>query len=121
MRMSVRIIVTSAVLCLAATVSLAQLAPYSQDFETLNAADVDALGNDDWLVFGNVFALDWTYLYGYGPFGAPNDGAAFCAIVAGEGGAEQGTQQLSVFNDYNNTDHPTSWIESTSNTFLAPG
>ena len=90
----------------------AQLASYSQDFEGLNAADTGALAADGWLVFGNVFGLDWSYWYGYGPFPAPNDGSAFLAIATGEGGAPQGSQQLSIFSDYNNTDHPNAWIES---------
>jgi hypothetical protein len=81
------------------------LMPYSQDFEGLDQANVNALAEDGWLVFGNVFGPDGTYWYGYGVFPAPNDGSAFCAIVQGEGGAEQGAQQLSVFSDYNNTDH----------------
>ncbi len=78
---------------------------YGQDFEGLNQADTSALGNDGWLVFANVFGPDWSYWYGYGTFPAPNDGAAFCAIAAGEGGAQQGMQQLSVYSDYNNGDH----------------
>lgn len=90
--------------CLTPVASLA-LAPYSQDFELLDQGDVNALANDGWLVYGNVFSPEWIYWYGYGPFPAPNDGAAFCAIVIGEGGAGQGTQQLSVFSDYNNPDH----------------
>lgn len=81
------------------------LDPYSQDFEGLDQTDPDALANDGWLVFGNVFAPNGTYLYGYGPFPAPNTGAAFCQIVAGEGGPDQGTQQLVVFSDYENGDH----------------
>jgi hypothetical protein len=81
------------------------LTPYSQDFETLNQGDPAALADDGWLVFGNVFGPDWSYWYGYGVFPAPNDGAAFSAIALGEGGAEQGSQQLSVFSDYNNVDH----------------
>ena len=89
------------------------LGPYNQDFEGLNQADTAALGNDGWLVFGNVFGPDMAYWYGYGVFPAPNDGAAFCAIASGEGGAEQGAQQLVVFNDYNNTDHANgAFIES---------
>ncbi len=83
----------------------AALAPYSQDFEGLSQGDAGALAADGWLVFGNVFGPDWSYWYGYGPFPAPNDGAAFCAIAVGEGGAEQGAQQLVVFSDYNNANH----------------
>ncbi len=90
--------------CLVPATSLA-LTPYNQDFEGLDQGDVNALTDDGWLVFGNVFGPDGSYWYGYGPFGAPNDGAAFCAIVSGEGGPDQGMQQLSVFSDYNNGDH----------------
>jgi len=98
------IVVAVALACLVPAASLA-LMPYAQDFEALDQANTDALANDGWLVFGNVFAPDGAYLYGYGPFPAPNDGFAFCAIAAGEGGPDQGDQQLVVFSDYNNTDH----------------
>ncbi|MCP4292440.1 MAG: T9SS type A sorting domain-containing protein [bacterium] len=83
---------------------------YSQDFEALNAADVDALGDDDWLIFANVFdAVTGEFAYGYGPFSAPNNPSApaFCTIVTGEGGDEQGVQQISVFSDYENADAQT--------------
>ena len=81
------------------------LSMYSQDFEGLVQADTGALAADGWLVFGNVFGPDWSYWYGYGAYPAPNDGAAFCQIVIGEGGVDQGAQQLVVFSDYNNGDH----------------
>ncbi len=81
------------------------LAPYSQDFESLDQASPSALADDGWLIFGNVFSPGGDYLYGYGVFGAPNDGAAFCQIVLAEGGAEQGAQQFVSFSDYNNADH----------------
>ncbi|MCA9244158.1 MAG: PEP-CTERM sorting domain-containing protein [Phycisphaerales bacterium] len=86
--------------------AMADLANYSQDFESLNAADTGALAGDGWKVFGNVFdGTNGNYLYGYGVFPAPNDGAAFSAIATGEGGVDQGAQQLSIFSDYNNGDH----------------
>ncbi len=89
------------------------LIPYSQDFEGLSQGDTGALAADGWVVFGNVFGPDWSYWYGYGVFPAPNDGAAFSAIASGEGGAEQGAQQLVVFSDYNNTNHGDgAWIEA---------
>lgn len=79
---------------------------YRQDFEALDRTDTAALADDGWVVFGNVYDPgDQTFLYGYGPFIAPNDGAAFSAIVADQGGAPQGSQQLSVYSDYNNADH----------------
>jgi uncharacterized repeat protein (TIGR01451 family) len=88
---------------MSAVVIWAAVTPYTQTFEGLNQADTAALGNDGWIVFANVFSSGGGFLYNYGPFPAPNDGAAFCAIVTGEGGPAQGAQQLSVFSDYNNT------------------
>ena len=81
------------------------MTPYFQDFEGLNPADTAALSNDGWLVFGNVFDSEGGYLYGYGPFPAPNNGAAFCALETGQGGPDQGAVQLSVYSDYENGDH----------------
>ncbi len=97
-------IATTLLLCTSG-VALADLPAYSQDFEGLVQADPDALANDGWLVYGNVFDPAWNYLYGYGSFPAPNGGAAFCSIAAGEGGLDQGAQQLVVYSDYNNGDH----------------
>jgi hypothetical protein len=94
-----------ALAALLAAPALAQLAPYSQDFESLDQTAGDALANDGWLVFGNVFASGGGYLYGYGPFPAPNGGPGFCGIDVGQGGPAQGAQQLVVYNDYNNGDH----------------
>jgi hypothetical protein len=87
-------------------VAAVALSPYSQDFEGLDQTDITALDADGWIVYGNVYAPDGTtWLYGYGPFPAPNDGAAFCQIALGEGGVEQGAQQLNTFSDYLNLDH----------------
>ena len=86
-------------------ISQAALTSYSQDFEGLTQADPAALTNDGWLVFGNVFDSGGGYLYGYGPFAAPNGGPAFSAVAAGEGGVPQGAQQLVAYSDYNNGDH----------------
>lgn len=88
----------------------AQLAPYSQDFEGLDQANPDALGADGWLVFGNVFDGDGNYQYGYGVFPAPNPGGGFSAIDSGQGGPDQGAQQLAVYSDYNNGDHGKGWL-----------
>ncbi len=105
MRTRVNVFVAAAaLLCLVPSVVFA-LMPYSENFENLNQADTGALGAAGWLVYGNVFDPSFNYLYGYGVFPAPNDGAAFCAIASGEGGAGQGSQQLVVFSDYNNADH----------------
>ncbi len=96
----------AAFLVLTAVAGHAALLPYTQNFETLVQTDPAALANDGWVVYGNVFSPDHsTYLYGYGPFPAPNPGGGFCAIDVGQGGAQQGAQQLSVYSDYNNGDH----------------
>jgi len=102
-----RIFSSFAVAVLVGLIPVAGLAlgPYSQDFETLVQADPSALANDGWWVFGNVFDPAGGYLYGYGPFPAPNHNVAFCQIVIGEGGAEQGAQQLVVFSDYESEEH----------------
>jgi len=87
------------------------MSAYSQDFEALDAANVNALGDDGWLVFANVFdAMTGDWAYGYGPYPAPNNPSApaFSTIVVGEGGVEQGAQQISVFSDYENSDAQTS-------------
>ena len=116
MRRIVKAAAVAAVVMLAATVALwAAITPYFQDFEGLVQADTNALANDGWLVFGNVFDNNGNYIGGYGPFGAPNDGAAFCAIVIGEGGAAQGQQQLSVYSDYGNPDmNNLDWVIETN-------
>lgn len=85
--------------------AIADLTPYSQNFENLTLSDTAALTNDGWLVFGNVFESNGDYVYGYGTFPAPNAGNAFCSIASGEAGAAQGQQYLNVFSDYNNGDH----------------
>lgn len=98
--------VVAVVMSVAMVATWAAIVPYSQDFEGMDQADPNALSNDGWWVFGNVFGPDGTtYLYGYGPFPAPNGGPGFCAVAAGEGGAAQGAQQLVVYSDYNNPDH----------------
>ena len=93
----------------AAGTASADLVPYSQDFEALNALSPTALGDDGWLVGANVFDPAGNYLYNYFAFPAPNGntdggGYRFSAIATGEGGVDQGAQQMSVFSDYNNGD-----------------
>jgi hypothetical protein len=98
-----------------APASNAAVASYAQDFEAVNAADAAALGpfGENFKVFADVWgkagASNATvgtdiFLYSYGPFAAPNGGAAFSAVAGGEGGVNQGTQYLNVYSDYNNAD-----------------
>lgn len=89
--------------------TIAALVNYSQDFEGMHVADAAALGNDGWRIFANVYDTDKiSHLYDYGIFVAPNGGAGFSTITA-----VPGNQQLTVFSDYNNTDHGDGkWIEA---------
>ena len=73
---------------------------YEQDFNQLDINAADALTLDGWLVFGNVFNSGGVFLFGFGPFGAPNGGQGFSAIVNDQGGPGQEPQQLSVYSDY---------------------
>ncbi|MEC7232103.1 MAG: hypothetical protein VXW31_04115 [Planctomycetota bacterium] len=84
---------------------LESLAPYAQDFESLDAASPTALGDDGWKVFTNVFNPDGSYAYGYGVFDAPNGGAGWSAIHAGSGGSYQGAQAMNIYSEYGNGDH----------------
>jgi hypothetical protein len=99
------LIIAVAMFLLVSMTSQAQLSAYSQNFEGLAQADPDALGNNGWLYFANVWDSGWNYLYPYGPGPAPNGTPGFCSIATGQGGAPQGLQQLVVYSDYNNTDH----------------
>ena len=110
-------VVAALLICLVPVAAQAQLTEYTQSFEDLIQSDIFALGDDGWLVYGNVFDTDGeSYLYGYGPFAAPNDGAAFCQVDFNQGGIEQGFQQLVAFSDYNNADHALGYVIE-SNTF----
>ena len=81
---------------------------YNQNFEGMTPAQnavPNDLSNDGWLVGANVFNSGGGFVYNYFAFPSPNGGPAFAGVVAGEGGAGQGTNQLSIYNDYNNADH----------------
>ena len=100
----------SIALSLTASTGFAQLPSYSEDFEALDIGSASALGDAGWLVFANVFDGSFNYLYGYGPFPAPNGGPGFCAIATGQGGTDQGAQQIVTYSDYNNGDHGNGFI-----------
>jgi beta-glucanase (GH16 family) len=76
---------------------------YSTDFESADPAGSEI--GDGWTTFVNVFDGGGSFLYGYGTFPAPNGTGGISSIETGEGGAEQGTQYLNAFSDYNNGDH----------------
>jgi hypothetical protein len=104
-------IVSAALLLLAAPASWAQLSPYSQNFEALSQVSPTALSNVGFQVFGTVFDGNsggappyGVAKFGYGPFAAPNGGPSFSAVAVGEGGPPQGPttfQYLNVYSDYN--------------------
>jgi len=78
---------------------------YTEDFESLEQTSPTALGDAGWIVFANVFEANGTTLaYSYGTFPAPNGTPGFCAIDNGQGGPDQGDQQLVIYSDYDNQD-----------------
>ena len=79
---------------------------YAEDFESLLLTSPTALSDYDWLIFGQLFRSNGALRFTYGPYPAPNGGAAFSAVVTGEGGPDQGAQQLRVYSDYNCCDEP---------------
>jgi len=103
MKRNASAILAAALICVVAAAGFAQT-PYSQDFEGLAPVD-GSMAADGWLIFGNVFDPAGNYLYGYGVFPAPNNIGNWCDIVSGEGGPNQGAQQLVVYSDYANADH----------------
>jgi hypothetical protein len=99
------LVLAAALLCLTPVAGHAALSAYLGTFEGMGVGEIGApnsLSTDGWLAYGNVFTPAHVYDYGYGPYPAPNDGAAFCAVVTGQGGDLQGANQLSVYSDYNN-------------------
>ena len=73
---------------------------FEQDFEALNPAAPDALQIDGWLYFGNVFDGTGAFKFGFGPFPAPTTSGQISAVATGEGGPDQGANQLLVFSNY---------------------
>ena len=102
MKLNVKAVLLVALVVAMVPASVFALEAYSQDFASISPPAPGALLGDGWVVYANVFTSGGAYLYGYGTYAAPNDGAAFCAIAVGEGGGSQGMQQLSVYSDYNN-------------------
>jgi hypothetical protein len=93
-------------LALVSVSSHAALSNYTQNFENLDQLSESALADDGWLAYGNVYSPDdGTDLRGYGG-PAPNvqDFPGFSFIIDGQGGPEQGDQQLGVVSDYFNED-----------------
>ena len=95
--------------CLGSFSADAQLSNYSQDFESLDRNDPNALANDGWTLF--VASVDGTTAFPdftAGPFGAPNNISAPQVTVITEttgGDPPAGNQGLVVFSDYNSTLH----------------
>jgi hypothetical protein len=108
------VILTAALLIAAVpVVGIAQV-PYFQDFEALAPVD-GSLAGDNWLVYGNVFDPGWNWLWGHGPWPAPNNQTPgnWEDIVSGQGGPEQGEQQIVVYSDFQNGEHANgNWVES---------
>jgi hypothetical protein len=111
MKRSAVVMAAAAIVCMVPFAALAQT-PYTQNFEALAPVD-GSLAADGWQVFGNVFDPGGGYLYGYGPYPAPNNIGNWCDIVTGQGGPDQGNQQLVMYSDYANGDQAAgNYVES---------
>jgi exo-beta-1,3-glucanase (GH17 family) len=86
--------------CVNNVCELTLVCEYEQDFEALDPAASDALQSDGWLYFGNVFDGTGAFKFGFGPFPAPTTTGQISAIATGEGGPDQGANQLLVFSNY---------------------
>ena len=98
--------------------ALAQVVPYTQDFEGLTSAPEDptsVLASDGWKYFVNVFFSPGDLFFSYGG-SAPNVGTHMSAVVEGEGGPAQEMKQLSIFSDYLNAfaDHGSGYLVETN-------
>ena len=100
---AIAITALAVIACLLPAAAFAQTA-YTQDFEALAPVN-GALTADGWLVYGNIFDPAGNYLWGHGPWAAPNNIGNWCDIVTGEGGGAQESQQLVMYSDYGNADH----------------
>lgn len=107
MRWIVKTAVSAALVMIVATASgWAQIGTYTQDFESLGLPpDSTALSNDGWFYFVNVFDTGTCPAGAYTYNGPAPNGPQMSILVDDQGGAAQGTRQLSVFSDYANTDH----------------
>ena len=118
--MKLRVVARLAVVSMfvAPLASRADLSAYRQNFESLPAYEWNALGNDGWQVFGNVYSADGaTYLYGYGAYPAPNHTGGFSSIGFEFAGPQHGTQTMVVYSDYNNIEAQTSGQRVEANVF----
>jgi hypothetical protein len=84
------------------SVSSAALVSYSQNWESSVTTDGAAISSDGWVIgnFNVTTGGAW-----FENFPSPNCGDGGCngyaALVDGQGGAAQGSNQLSIFGDYN--------------------
>ncbi len=95
------------------------LSVYSQNFDSLAPAETNsnnALGDDGWLVFANVFNTDGSYAGGYGA-AAPNWFRSFSAV--GTGGSVPVTRTWASTTTMTTAPHRTagSWSRRTSTSF----
>ncbi len=92
--------------CLIQGAAFGQISNYSQDFESLDRTDPNALINDGWQLFAaGINGAPGFGDFGAGPFGAPNDinspNITVISDTASGGTPPAGNQGLVVFTDTN--------------------
>jgi hypothetical protein len=108
-----KLVIAAMFLLLIPSMSLAQ-APYMQDFEAMAPVD-GSMAGDGWFVYMNIFNEADVFQYGWG-YPAPNNIGNIDDIVSGEGGPDQGAQQLVMYSDYGAEQH--GWLDWTVETNL---
>ncbi len=97
-----KLVIAAMLVLLIPSASFAQTL-YTQDFETMDPVD-GSMAADGWNVYMNVFDDLGGFQGGWG-YPAPNNVGNIDDIVTGEGGPDQGVQQLVMYSDYSAEQH----------------
>ena len=105
--------------CMVSALSLtstgnAALVSYSENFDSLPATSSTALSDAGFVIYSNTYSDQGltNLMSSAGPSAARNDYRAFAQVVAGQGGAAQGSQQLFVYSNYLSKDQNSLYVDA---------
>ena len=92
----------------------AALVSYSENFESLIPTSSTALSDAGFLIYSNSYSDQGltTMLTSAGSSAAQNDYRAFSQVVTGQGGLDQGAQQLLVYSNYLSRDQSGLFVDA---------